>query len=381
VYLGTFVGERYPLLGIVGTGGMGAVYRSVQPIVDRPVAIKLLSAFTGRPDDTRRRRFHQEAKAIARVSHPAIITLYDFGIDNDGTAFMVMELLQGRTLGVEMRRRPIPGREFVGLCLEILDALDTAHANGLVHRDLKPDNVMLLDDPSSPHHRLKVLDFGLAKLVGPGAGPQLTHAGAVFGTPDYMAPEQVDGTAVDLRTDLYAMGIILFEGLAGRLPFARPQALAVLQAQLTEPVPDLPDHIPPPVRNAVMRSLAKSKVDRFGSAAEMAAALRVGLSRPAEVSRPLAAAPGDARKARARVSDALKDTLVLAPKPGREGAPSGGSEGRTPLSSEHLLLRREGDPVEEVDDSETVPLDAATVRAMIEAAKKAQAGGSGGGTR
>jgi len=273
LFLGTLVGDRYPVVGIVGRGGMGAVYRSVQPMVDREVAIKLILPADGAEDKTTRQRFLREARAIAAVAHPSIVTLYDFGAEEDGTLFMVMELVVGCTLRQGIVSRKLATSELIEVFLELLRALEFAHNKGLVHRDLKPDNVMLLDEPTE-HNRIKVLDFGLARLTGmESAGGRLTRTGAVFGTPQYMSPEQAIGRGVDARTDLYAVGVMLFEGLAGEVPFDSEEPLVVLRAQVEAPVPDLPDDLPEALRELVKRSLAKDCEERFSSAAEMRQAL------------------------------------------------------------------------------------------------------------
>ena len=273
-YLGTTIGGRYPILGILGSGGMGSVYRSVQPLVDRPVALKLVQPETRHAADTGR-RFLREARAVASVSHPAIVTLFDFGIDDDGTAFMVMEHVVGRTLREVLESPGLDPPAVVDLLLEVLGALDVAHEAGLIHRDLKPENVMLLREPMQ-HSRLKVLDFGLAKLVdSQSSGPKLTRDGMLFGTPAYMAPEQVASSAIDARADLYSVGVMLYEGLTGQLPFDDPQPVAVLQAHLMSPVPRLPDFLPREMDAVVAMAMAKKPADRFDSANGMAVALRV----------------------------------------------------------------------------------------------------------
>ncbi len=183
------------------------------------------------------------------------------------------------------------------IALEILEALEAAHAEGLVHRDLKPENVMVLDEPSG-RHTIKVLDFGLAKLAGGGTtGPQLTRTGMVFGTPQYMAPEQAMGETADARTDLYALGVVLYEGLAGRLPFEAGTPVVLLQEHVYKPVPPLPADVPDALERLVLRALAKDPADRFQSATEMAEALRTacpGVSRgaPAPRSGSSVGAPG-----------------------------------------------------------------------------------------
>jgi len=277
IFLGTTIGGKYPVLGILGHGGMGAVYRSVQPLVDREVAIKLVLPNKAADLGAAQERFLREGKAIAKLSHPAIVTLHDFGVERDGTAYMVMELVRGRNLSRALRDGELDRVRVVELCLEVLEALVAAHREGMVHRDLKPENIMLLDDASG-RHTVKVLDFGLAKLTtADSAGGHLTRTGMVFGTPQFMAPEQATGEPVDARTDLYALGVVLFLGLTGRLPFPAEQPLAVLQAHATEPPPDLPKDVPAALRAVVRRALAKRREDRYDGATAMAGALRAAL--------------------------------------------------------------------------------------------------------
>jgi len=273
-YLGTEVGGRYPILGLLGSGAMGSVYRSIQPLVERPVAIKVVQPGSLQADATGQ-RFLREARAVASVSHPAIVTLYDFGIDEAGTAYMVMEQVVGRSLREALTPPGLPLADLVPLVMEVLGALVVAHAAGLVHRDLKPENVMLLAEPTS-HCRLKILDFGLAKLVGGGAaGPKITQAGMLYGTPGYMAPEQVLCGEIDARADVYAVGTILFEGLVGHLPFDDPNPMRAMRARLSAPVPSLPDWLPRDMDGVVQRAMAVQPEERFDSAHGMALALRI----------------------------------------------------------------------------------------------------------
>jgi len=273
IFLGTTIGAKYPILGTVGHGGMGAVYRSIQPLVDRAVAIKLVLPSSEGASEIAAQRFLREAKAIARLTHPAIVTLFDFGVEDDGTAFMVMELVRGRTLSRAFRNKQVQRAQVVDIALETLEALEAAHREDLVHRDLKPENIMLLDDASG-RHTIKVLDFGLAKLAdGSTTGPQLTKTGMVFGTPQYMAPEQAMGEEADARTDLYALGVILFQGLAGHLPYESEKALVLLQSHVSAPIPDLPDDVGAGLAAVVTRAMAKEQGDRFPDAGSMAAAL------------------------------------------------------------------------------------------------------------
>jgi hypothetical protein len=286
-YLGTVLGGRYPILGLVGFGGMGAVYRSIQPPVDRPVAVKVIHPRLSVDDthaadatdqaDAVAARFLREAKLIASLSHPNVVTMFDFGTEPDGTLYMVQELLVGDSL-----RRALPvltPRALVAVVLELLSALGAAHALGLVHRDVKPENVMLLQGwtPDGRKPRVKLLDFGIARRVGADEeSGRLTTAGAIFGTPAYMAPEQAQGSdRVDARADLYAVGVLLYEGLAGKPPFSGVNALAllvqVLAGQRAPLVARAP--IPDALKGIVERALAKDPEARFQTADEMARAL------------------------------------------------------------------------------------------------------------
>ena len=285
-YLGTILGNRYPILGLIGQGGMGSVYRSIQPPVERPVAIKvihprvsledtLVEADTEEADDVAA-RFLREAKLIAAMNHPNIVTMHDFGTEPDGTLYMVQELLEGDSL-----RRALPvlsPRTLVAVLIELLDALEAAHKRGLVHRDVKPENIMLLHgwQANGVRPRVKLLDFGIARRVGPDEAGRLTTQGAIFGTPMYMAPEQAQGSdQVDARADLYAVGILLYEGLAGRPPYAGPNALAILMQVLHGERPPVQARGPLPARlNAILdRALERKPEKRFQSAHEMAEAL------------------------------------------------------------------------------------------------------------
>jgi len=281
-FLGTKLGGRYPILGLLGRGGMGTVYRSIQPLVERPVAIKTVLCSLGPGDATPRERFLAEAKAIARLAHPVIVTLFDFGAEDDGTLFMVMELVRGRTLREVFRSGLPPPSWIADVMLPVLEGLAAAHGQGIVHRDLKPENIMLLDPAgvSEGAARVRILDFGLAFALE-GSLPRITKEGSALGTPEYMSPEQVTGGSIDQRTDIYSLGVILYEGLAGRLPFQTEpgQRLALLTKHLcAEPLPlVLPPGVPSAVGDVVRRAMAKAADDRFQRAEEMARALRHAL--------------------------------------------------------------------------------------------------------
>ncbi len=275
-FLGTEVGGKYAVVGIIGAGGMGAVYRAIQQPVGRPVALKVIRQAAAREAELEQ-RFRKEAEAVARLKHPNTVTLHDFGVsDEDGHLYMVLEYVEGPSLEAVLKAE---GRLDVGrscrLVAGVLDALVEAHELGLVHRDLKPANIMLVETTWGGE-AVKVLDFGIAKFRGSGGSASLTRPGYVMGTAKYMSPEQAWGKQVDARSDLYAMGLVLYECLAGRPPFVRTDPLQILVAHRQEAPPPLPEELPIPaaVRDVVARSLEKRKEDRHRDARAMVEALR-----------------------------------------------------------------------------------------------------------
>ena len=301
--VGELVAGRYLIGAQLGVGGMGAVYRAEQLGIGREVAVKVIRRSVAAKAEAGdeavraagqeiRKRFDKEARLIGRLSHPAIVTLYDAGIDADlGLAYMAMELVHGRMLRDLFRAGDVDAVRLVEVCCDVLDALEVAHRDGVVHRDLKPENIMLPLLPTGAHSA-KVLDFGIAKLIAtdssglgitgpPGAGEAhhetpLTRPGMMNGTPRYMAPEQAQCGPIDGRTDLYAMGVILFEGLAGRAPFEDAQPVRLLYKHIRSPIPALPiaAKIDAALASVVYRALAKRREERFADAGQMAAALR-----------------------------------------------------------------------------------------------------------
>jgi serine/threonine-protein kinase len=272
---GELVGERYRVVSELGAGGMGTVYRVEHILMAKEMAMKLL-----RPElsiiPQIVERFEREARSASRLDNEHIVRVTDFGRAPNGALFLVMELLEGESLTHRLKTAgAMPPADALELVDQILTALEHAHANGVVHRDLKPDNMMLV----RRDHRviIKILDFGLAKMTtGAGAenGPTLTQAGMVFGTPRYMAPEQAAAEPVDERTDLYAVGVILFEMLAGRPPFVAENAVDLLTAHLTQPVPPLEGHAATPSLEAMInRAMQKHRKDRYESAAAFRAAV------------------------------------------------------------------------------------------------------------
>jgi len=273
--VGNVLLDRYELVDKVGEGAMGTVYRAI----DRKggtVAIKRLHAdIAATPGLVT--RFEREAAAQAMLSHPHIAALHAVGATHGGELFFVMELVEGESLAHRVRRSPLPRVEVLRLAKQILSALHHAHQFGMVHRDLKPDNV-LLDGRTAA---AKLIDFGLVKMVqnvlGPAESQRLTLRGTVFGSPGYMPPEQILGYDVDARTDLYAMGIMLFEMLTGRRPFESDDLSLLWNMHLQAPVPSLADVAPGAASadlDAVIQTLlAKTPDGRFDSALAVIRAL------------------------------------------------------------------------------------------------------------
>ena len=254
----------------LGEGGMGVVYAAMDEKLHRPVAVKTIR--DAGADTAARERFWREARAAAAVSHPNICQLYDIAEDGD-QLFLVMELLEGQPLSEKLQAGSVSPHDALSLLLPVLEALEALHARGIVHRDLKPSNVFVTS------YGVKLLDFGLARPVAgdvAATAPDLTLAGQVVGTPAYMAPEQLDGSPVDVRADLFAAGVLLFEMVAGRSPFAAATTMASMHAVLYERPPALTGSAAVEALDRVVRrALEKKPADRYQSAAEMAAAARV----------------------------------------------------------------------------------------------------------
>ncbi len=230
----------YRILRKLGEGGMGTVYEAVQDPIDRRVAVKVLHPNIASAREMVERLF-LEARSVNMIEHPGLVQVSDYGNAADGTAFIAMEFLRGQSLSAKLaaQKGPLPLKVALEICWQIADALTAVHQKGIVHRDLKPENIMLVPDPVSVGgHRAKILDFGIAKLMTEGG--QRTRPDIVMGTPAYMSPEQCRGAgAVDEKTDVYALGIILFELLAGRRPYADIEGLAVLIMHVFSPPPIL----------------------------------------------------------------------------------------------------------------------------------------------
>jgi eukaryotic-like serine/threonine-protein kinase len=279
--VGTTVGERYRILGVVGRGGMGSVYRALHVHMQKELALKLLHPELGRLEEVAK-RFEREAQSASRLDDEHIVRVTDFGRDHGPAGemlFLVMEMLEGESLKqVIARRGRLATSAAVGIARQILEALEHAHAEGVVHRDLKPDNVMLVERAGRSDF-VKILDFGIAKLTEPsGKAEALTQAGMVFGTPEYISPEQAMGSPADGRSDLYAVGVMMYEMLVGKRPFVHDDMYQVLTMHLTQRPRLLRQAAPeaaisPALERIVLKALEKKREDRYASAAEMGAAL------------------------------------------------------------------------------------------------------------
>src|SRR5687768_13571985 len=266
----------YEIEALIGSGGMGRVYRARDPRLGRHVAIKTLPPSAVADPDVAR-RFETEARTVGSLDHPNLLVIYDVGRVGD-VPYLVSELLDGETLRERIRRQgALPERQAVDLAAQVVRGLAAAHARGVVHRDLKPANLFLTND-----RRVKILDFGIAKRVqisgatGPAtAAETLTATGVIVGTIGYMAPEQLLGDSIDARADIFALGVVLHEMLSGTPPFRRNSAVATMNATVSDDPPDLGESVTPVVSQIVRRCLEKSRDERFHSAHDLAIALEL----------------------------------------------------------------------------------------------------------
>ena len=282
-FIGTTLPAGYHILDLIGVGGMGRVYRAEQSVLGRTVAVKIIHPHL-LADENSAVRFLTEARAASQLNHPNSISVFDFGRTDDGQPYLVMELLRGRDLGMVVHEEgELPLARIIDVLRQVLAALGEAHELGIVHRDLKPENIIL-----QPTRRggdlVKVLDFGLAKLKADVPGPSVTSPGIVCGTPDYMAPEQGRGDNIDGRSDLYAVGVILFQLLTGRLPFEGDSPTQVVMMHLTVPAPDPRQAAPrreisDTIAEVVKKALAKLPDDRYPDAHHFSDALEAALSK------------------------------------------------------------------------------------------------------
>ena len=265
--VGELIAGRYELEELVGSGGMSSVYRAHDRLLERTVALKILHEQFTR-DDSYVERFRREARAVAQLAHPNIVTVIDRG-EQDGRQFIVFEYVDGMNLKELMTQEgPVSPREAIELALQVARGLSFAHESGLVHRDVKPQNVLLDADG-----RAKVTDFGIAHAVDVDG---MTITGTVMGTSNYIAPEQARGQPVDEQTDVYSLGCVLYELLTGEVPFEGDNFVAVAMRHVNDPVPSVRDvrlDVPPRLDWAIQTAMAKEHNERFESMAEFAAEL------------------------------------------------------------------------------------------------------------
>jgi eukaryotic-like serine/threonine-protein kinase len=267
--VGRVLAGRYRIVALLGAGGMGAVYRAEHVHMRKAVAVKVLHReMTSMPEVVA--RFEREAVAAARIDHPNVATATDFGSLENGSFYLALEFIEGKSLGAVIKADgALEETRALRVARQIADALAAAHAAGIVHRDLKPDNVMLVDKENASDF-VKVLDFGIAKIKVEASSEQpLTQMGVVFGTPEYMSPEQARGLDVDARSDLYALGLILYEMLCGVSPFRHEDLVAVLTRQITMNPEPLPEGISPGTSELVMKLLRKEPAERVQTAAQV----------------------------------------------------------------------------------------------------------------
>ena len=283
--LGTEVDNgEYRILERLGVGGMGSVYKAEQPAMNRLVAIKVLHPRYANRNDLVS-RFRREARAMSQLQHPNTARVYKFGQLADGAPYFVMDYLEGKNLAHVVRAEgPMKAERAIPIMVQVCGALDEAHAAGIIHRDLKPENVFLTKQGGTEDFP-KVLDFGLAKVsekqMGRGS-MMLTQQGMVFGTPEFMSPEQTQGDQLDRRSDVYSLALILYELLTGKLPFDATKPIDIMRAHLQDPPIPLNErvsglHFPDALEAAIEKALAKKRDDRHATAREFADALRASL--------------------------------------------------------------------------------------------------------
>jgi serine/threonine-protein kinase len=327
-----FVVGEYRIEGVAGRGGMGVVYSALQPVIEKKVAIKVLNAQLSADVDLVR-RFVDEARAVNRIGHENIIDIFSFGQLADGRQYFVMEYLEGATLAARMEAGDLHNEDVPTILAQVCEALEAAHEKKIVHRDLKPENVWIaLTNRGQP--KVRLLDFGIAKLLETGERT-VTDVGTVMGTPHYMSPEQCNGRGVDHRTDIYAMGVMMYRLFTGQLPIRGETYAEILAKQLTltPAPPSTLAQIPAALDHLIMRCLEKEPSARPQSAAELGTALiqifgRSGLSGPNAISAPRAASLGNV--ATAPVGALSGSTMPMSPPP--VTAPPGAAVPRAPAA-------------------------------------------------
>ncbi|MFW5920259.1 MAG: serine/threonine-protein kinase, partial [Polyangiales bacterium] len=285
--VGTTLNERYRIVGRIGEGGMGIVYEAEHVVIEKRVALKVLREdFSSRPEVVE--RFRQEAKSASRIGHQHIVDISDFGETPSKQSYFVMEYLKGEDLANLLAREgTVAPERAVKIALQCCRALGAAHGKGIVHRDMKPENVFLIRrDDDEAEDFVKIVDFGIAKMSDietEGApGRKLTKTGMIFGTPEYMSPEQAAGKSLDHRVDVYALGAILFEMLTGQVPFVGDSFMGILTHHMFEPVPALREvnpnvQVSAELETVIMGALTKEPDERYANMDELARDLQVAM--------------------------------------------------------------------------------------------------------
>lgn len=281
---GHVFGERFRVERLIAAGGMGFVYMATDLEQQQLVALKIMRSSLQR-DPVAIERFKREVRTIKRLMHPNTIELIDYGVTEDGFMFLVMEWLHGKDLREILRiKRHLSPITATRVALQVCWSLSEAHMKGIIHRDLKPENIFIMHNPG-PHLRIKVVDFGLAKVVsGPESAEQITRGGVVCGTPEYMSPEQAKGEKLDGRSDVYALGCVMYAMLEGDAPFRGKKALDVAMMHINNPFPQMNDNVPPMLRDIIRKCVEKKSSARYQDVNELAFALEEFLD-PIECSR------------------------------------------------------------------------------------------------
>ena len=278
--IGRTVNDRFKVTALIARGGMGKVYKAEQAPLGRVCAIKVLNPnYSGEHDPEFHKRFFLEASISSKLTHPNTVTIFDYGRTDDNIYYMAMEYLEGRTLHRTLREEgPFTEERTTHIARQICRSLREAHSLGVIHRDLKPANVYLIEHGDEIDF-VKVLDFGLVKNIEDGKGEDLTQTGLFMGSPKYMAPEQIRGEHVDARTDIYALGIMMYEMITGKVPFDRPNSVNILMAHVNERVPHLREMNPnvqcgEAFEQTIYKCVEKNPDDRFKSMDEVLSALK-----------------------------------------------------------------------------------------------------------
>lgn len=273
--VGTVIDDRYKIESIIGRGALGVVYKASQELVGRPVAVKVLHSYLISDPETVK-RFQHEARGVSRLKHPHIITVFDYGLLPNGLPYIAMDYLEGETLAKILHERKLLSvKELMPIIRQVCDALEEAHHCGVVHRDVTPDNIVLVEQGGQKNF-VKVVDFGIAKLlkVDGETLSSLTKAGAIGGSPIYMSPERITNKEIDHRSDIYSLGVVIFECLVGRPPFASTEAARLMLEQVNEVPPRLkdirPDFLfPQELEDVIAKALAKAPEDRQASMGQL----------------------------------------------------------------------------------------------------------------